>query len=655
MSSRTRYTRRNLPQEFRDLSTWPQVDVEALEPKVRARYQRRARALLAYLENQLFKNIYADTRMCRSEVIRYLNRCVRLHPDQRIFGWRGLLPWIHTRGYTRLAARRKSKGGNGGAFTQFLDEHPALTESLNDSILKRKRRDALPEAHFSHREAYGKFKRLCVEHGISTTQYPLSNADGGANALRKYARALLLRNFTKDAERLGGPNARVRSHLGRGIAEPFMSAGPFDLVALDAHKLDFIACLSVRDGDRIKPIPIKRLTLIAVIELHSTAVLGYHVVVGGEPTSRDVVKAVKAAVARWTPRKLTLPGFKYPEAAKMPSAIEGVEGLCWNAILLDNAVVHCAHPVAESMRKAIGCAVNFGPVRQWYRRPLIESLFSSLERAGFSRLPNGTGFGPADPHRPDGVVNAVKFNITVEEMIDLLDVLVCEYNARPRPSLGHLSPLQVVADAMLCASTHWLPRKLGEAPPRVPEMGVETFEVTVRGNPANGRHPYIQFQQVHYSNPVLAQTRNLVGEKIRIHVTDDLCSVKAFFATGEEIGVLKATDSWARTRHDRKLRSEVMAAIKDGSLAVAPGEDAISAYLALKHWELKQELRRSEGKRPKISQSATTLARALKATGQALSNGAVPQPSRAEDSPARGIAVSTPSFIPKLRHRGVQR
>jgi putative transposase len=657
MGTKTRYTRQNLPPNFRDVLKWPQVDTQALDPEVSSRFSRRQRALHAYLENQQFKNIYADTRMSRSEVIRYLNRCVALHPDGRIFGWRGLLPWKHTSGYTRLAARRKSKGGNGGAFTQFLNEHPALAEALNEAILKRIPRDALPEAHFSHRETYGRFKRLCIEHGISTTQYPLSNADGGCNALRKYARGLLLQHFTVNAERLGGSDARIRSHLGRGIGERFPSAGPYDLVALDAHKLDFIACLGVRDGDRVRPVPIRRLTLIAVIELTSTAVLGYHVVIGRDPNAQDVVKAIKAALTRWTPRKLTLPGFRYPEAAKLPSAaIAGAEGLCWNAMLLDNAVIHYAHPVAVAVRMQLGCAINYGPAYQWYRRPLIESLFSSLECAGFSRLPNGTGFGPGDPRRPDGVANAVKYRMLVEEMVDLLDVLICSYNANPRRSLGHLSPLQVLADAMLCAPTHWLPRKLGQVPPCVPEMGVEVRDATVRGNPAKGHHPYIQYREVHYSNPVLAQSRNLIGERIRIHVDpDDLRSVKAFFDNGEEIGVLKATSGWSRTRHNAKLRREAMVAIDDGKLAVGPGEDVVQALLALKHWELQQELRDTKGKRPKISLGATTLARALQATGEALDLGAAPQAPRSKDSPARGIEISAPSFIPKLRHRGVQR
>lgn len=655
----THYTRATVPTQYRHYREWPDVDLNAMDPELSQMVGARKKAIISYLEWHKVREITSETGVSRSEMVRLLNRCLKPHDDGRIFGWRALLPWRHVQSYVRLANRTKSAGGNAGAFAQFLREHPEIEGPLNEAILTTKQRDALSESRFSHRGTYGRFKRLCIDAGISMAQYPLNNSDAGKRAVRRYARELLLANFVERAARLGGPNARLKAKLDLGVAERFTSAIPFDLVSLDSHRLNFIGCLGVREGQGVTAIPIHRLSFLPVIDLGSSCVLGYHVAIGLEPSAQDVVRAVKAALTPWKPRELTLPGHTYPEAAKMPSAaIPETAGLCWNAILLDNATIHCAKGVSEDLRRRLGCAINFGPVRQWYRRPLVESLFSALERSGFTRLPNSVGYGPADPLRGNGAAGAVKYRMMLEEMLDLIDIVVCTYNATPRPRLGHLSPLQVLKNAMLCAPMQWLPRILPQLPSQVPDIGVEKLTVTVRGSVQQGRRPYIQYRGVHYASPVLSRAYSLVGQQVRIHVPhDDLRTVKAFLSSGEEIGVLTAGAGWSVTPHDRKLRQEVLNAIKDNKLAVGPDEDPIQKYLVLKRWELVKGRRtRPPSKRNKISPEATSLARALHAAkNSVVSVPAAPDKPNAVDKAPPAPRDALPSFVPQLRHRGVQK
>jgi hypothetical protein len=652
------YNRRTLPPELRDLTQWPEVDTEALEPKVLALFMRREKAIRAYLDGHRLKDVWKETRIGRHEVVRLLNRCVSPHEDGRLFGWRGLLPWNRTCGYVRLAGPCPNIGGNAGLFAQFLRDRPEIAGPLDETILTAKQRDALRESRFSHREVYGRFRRLCVEAKIPGTQYPLSNADAGRRAVRRYARNLLLSNFTERAERLGGANARLRSHLDLAIGERFTSQTPFDLVSLDAHRLNFVGCLGVRESGKIRAIPIKRLNIIPVVELRSTAVLGYAVSIGAEPSAQDIVQAVKSALTPWKPRQLVVEGHRYPEAAKMPSAaIPETAGLCWNALLIDNASVHCANAVSEGLRKRLGCAINFGPVRQWYRRPLVESLFSALERSGFTRLPNSVGYGPADPLKGDGVASAVKYEMMLEEMLDLIDIVICTYNATPRESLGHLSPLQALADAMLCAGTQWLPRLLPELSQGAPELGTQALTVRVRGNREKGRRPYIQYRGVHYASPILSGAHDLIGEPIQVHVRpDDLRTLKAFHTNGEEIGILTATGGWSRTAHDAKLRKEVLDAVESNALVVGPDTDPIQELLVLKRWQLLKKEREKTGA-PKISKEATDLARMLKVAGKTLDAGAMPTvaASNSHHGSTQSTGDTLPSFVRRLKHRGVKK
>jgi hypothetical protein len=61
---------------------------------------------------------------------------------------------------------------------------------------------------------------------------------------------------------------------------------------------------------------------------------------------------------------------------------------------------------ALKIQEIIGCAINWGSVKHGERRPLIEALFSSIERSAFRGLPNTTGTGPEDPLRPEGAAAA---------------------------------------------------------------------------------------------------------------------------------------------------------------------------------------------------------------------------------------------------------
>ncbi|MDP9014229.1 MAG: hypothetical protein M3O41_16525 [Pseudomonadota bacterium] len=650
-------SRRDLPQGLRDLTAWPQLDTSTLSPDVRDIVNRRQRAIRAYLEGQPLRFIQIEYAISRTQIIRCLNRCLSLHEDGRVYGWRALLPYQHTREYVRQAAPATGPYGHAGAFHQFLADHPEIAAGLEKAILSTKVIDAVRESRFSHAETYGHFRRLCRRGGVSQTRYPLNTQDQGRRSVSRYARELLRAHFAMAAGRTGGGDARVRARVGLGKAAPMVAEMPLDLVSIDAHRLNLIGCIGIPTPTRVELIPIHRMQFLPIVDHYSTAVLGYHVAMGREPGALDVIKAARNALTPWKPRVLTLPDHRYPDGAMMPSAaLPEAVGLCWNTLWVDNASIHCAIDVSEGLRRRLGCAMNFGPVRQWYRRPLVESLFSALERSGFLRLPNTTGTGPADPHRPDAAKNAVKYKMLVAEMLDLIDIVVCTYNGTPRDSLGHASPLERLSDAVLGASSSWLPRVLPPLPPWAPEIGVTVLVKTVRGDTKQGRRPYIQYANVRYTNPILASAYDLIGREIRVHVSlDDLRTMKAFLPSGEEIGVLTAATGWNRTPHDVALRRDVLVAIRDKTLRVAPGDDPLQSFLVLKAQQAIEHRDAKRSRRYRVSPEATALAKAMQVTAQTVppvTPGAV---GRRPGAPLTRQAHQTtpPSFVPLVRHRGV--
>src|SRR5260370_58424 len=132
------YTRANYPAELRDTDLWPQVDLaEAPEP-VRTQIENRQRAIRAYLDGHALNPICAECQVSKAELLRHLNRCMAIHADGRIYGWRALLPHEHVRPYVRWTRPRAGTRGLAGAFRQFLRDHPTLREALDAAILRNK-------------------------------------------------------------------------------------------------------------------------------------------------------------------------------------------------------------------------------------------------------------------------------------------------------------------------------------------------------------------------------------------------------------------------------------------------------------------------------------------------------------------------------------
>lgn len=646
----TRYTRQNLPPEIADPDNWPQLDETTQPPDRRDWIAARKSAIRAYLRGDPLRVIATEFGLADAEVLRHLNRCVQRHADGEIYGFRALVPYQPVKAYRRIV-RPVGQAGLAGAFTQFLSNYADLRTQLNAVILGEFG-DSLPESRASHRAVYSKFKRLCRTFGIAESQYPFTCKDEGRRSMRRYVRSVLQASFVIGAERMGGKDAAVRSEVGTGMKLYQNHCAPFDEVSIDAHALNFIGTIVIPTSTGCRPIPIHRLQFLPLVEHSCGLILGYQVAIGRQPGAEDVVAAVKNALGCWTPRELQLAGFRYPPGAMMPSALPGAQGLCWSSMYVDNASIHFSNALAERIRRVTGAAVNWGPVGKWYRRPLIEALFSALERHGFIRLPNSTGYGPGDPQRADAVANAVKHSMDLEELLDLIDVCVSTHNATAQASIDNLSPLQRLKIALDTASERWLPRRLPLRPPQLPDLDVEVLTKTIRGNQRKGRRPYIQIEHVRYTSPVLANSPRLIGTQLQIHVRkQDLRTVRAFLASGEELGILIAQNNWGRTPHDVKMRRQIISAMHEGNLVVPSGTDPIQEFLVLKAKQAVERSTNRKSTRERISDEATDLARGLQISGEPVP--LVPERSKISNVPTADYdVVRAPSFLPTISHKG---
>ena len=89
---------RGVSPECLDTANWPTIDEANLPDKTRKAYLARKRAVNLLLRGSSAQTIKSRTGITIDYIRRLIRQCcVRTHPDGRLWGWRGLVPWTHCR------------------------------------------------------------------------------------------------------------------------------------------------------------------------------------------------------------------------------------------------------------------------------------------------------------------------------------------------------------------------------------------------------------------------------------------------------------------------------------------------------------------------------------------------------------------------------
>lgn len=595
------------------------VDVEALNVEKKTHFERYKRAIELYLAGTSFKEIRKNFNVDAKMLLRMLRRCLLSAEDGVIYGWRALLLGSHIKTYKRNAPVQKwnGKAGLTGCFTQFLDQHPKIKAEIIAHILKKSRKsDRVFEAGNAFAGVYTKFKDLCTDAGIRSNDYPFNTESKGSASLRRLVKDIVNGNFSTGARLIGGDDAASRAKVGVGIERFLNSDRPYDVIQLDEHKFDFIGVVRIHTPAGTQFIPINRFVLILVADENLKCVLGYHVAFKKEVRAEEVLLAISNSLQEWKPRKLIVNYLAYSNGAGLPSGvIPELCGACGAELKIDNSLAHWSTAITNRVAKHTGMSINFGPIKQWARRDVVESIFGILERKGFHRLPSSMGTGPGDSSVNNPVGKAIHQKMEYEELLDIIDVTIANFNVAPSSTFGGRSKLDVLKEYLEYEDEGFLPRFLPVLPPHVPDMNNVIYTKPIRGSLKDGGTPYVELLYARYTNPLLANSSLLIGKKIRLHLDPrDGRTVNAFFEDGSPLGVLVARGNWGRLLHTIEVRTEIGKLIGNGKLRVLHGEDEISAYMRHLSDKAVKENQASRGK-AKISPSATKAVHLSRATG----------------------------------------
>ncbi|MDE1997884.1 MAG: hypothetical protein KGI52_03040 [Burkholderiales bacterium] len=571
------------------------MDDRRLSAQVKAVFAARVAALSLYAQGQPLALLSQETAVTIGSIYRWIDRAQQIHADGRPWGYRALLPYIRVKTYERTSepkVLKEGKAGNAGAFTQLLIRYPKLERQLRKELTSGAVK-LMPSINEQGRlqgvvGALGRFQSTCRELGLTAADYPLSQRDKCVRSLARHLRASLKADAQLTAKAAG---VRVKpSSALRGDVRDAPRA--FDTVEFDAHKLD-LRLKVILDRDPIggeHAVPIERAWLLAVIDVATRCILGWHLVFGKECNRFDVIEALRRAVLPIPRPQLDIPGARLIDSGGYACEVmPQTQYAVWRQIRLDNARAHLSADCLDLLCDTLGCQVDFGPAYHPDDRPFIERYFATVVQTFSRRLPGAIEpKGESDRMRLLGQLRdkkrADRLVVSAQELDELLAMMVWNYNGTPHSSLGGLTPLEAMQHHVLGIGRQAVRlRHLPIVLQKQPRLLHDPIDCVVHGNSARGERPHISYLHVRYTSGQLASRSDLVGKAIHVHVDpQDLRALTAVTSDGEILEPLWASGPWRNHVHSAWLRREFFAAKRRKQLDSADGADPIASFVALR-------------------------------------------------------------------------
>lgn len=561
------------------------INIDLLSPDVRLVFLRRKKSMEMRISGKKAKEIFSVTGINPSEQTRLYKRFIQVEPDGMFVGEVALLPYRHITGYSRnnlsFEKRTQQKGGLSGILDLTLKIHPDVHDVFCKIVLRQgsKMYDGLKH---DYKFLYAQFLNLLREYGVSESEWPFNIKSGGRVTISKYIHDIMEGNFIAASLTLGH-KGKTHARLGSGKTALIQRALPFDVVQIDAYKMDGFFVLNIEPEESVFVTrTIDRFWLLVAVESKCDALLATKFVFGSEVTSQDVVDVISDAfMGDWEPMKdLTVPGLAYIKNSGMPGyIIPEAKEIVWGALYLDNAMSHHANIVINETRNHIGFAINHGQLGHPERREAVERFFKKLSMSILHRLPSSTGSNPLNGRSDAPEENAEKYNIYINEAEQLLDVWAASYNATPNGGANYgLSPLELMQQFMN-SENYIFPRvKSGELSHLV--LNSRSTVCTVRGSIESGTRPYLQLDNARYTNELLSQSSGLIGKKIIVKVNPkDYRSVEAYYPDGNKLGVLYVLGHWSEIKHSISTRKLINKGIANKTFEYIAGDNLVNSFL----------------------------------------------------------------------------
>jgi putative transposase len=545
-----------------ELEKWQIPNPIVLSKADTAIYEKRKEAVEMYSESVSYKEIHAYTGISKSEVRRLIQRCLTYDGNGKIYGFSALVPRIRIGEYVRKAPVEHIRGGDSsgcaGAFEDLLRRFPEVDHRIQSLFFKEPNGIAVHEARIPIVDIHKNMIQMLRELKFSDTDWPFNTSNVGYKSLVKYCKRLREHHADRAMLARSGKDASRRMAIGNGYYRFLPMLRHYSYLLLDFHVVDAASTIVVTNAHGVElDIPVSRWYFGAICCDSSHAVVGLYIALERTPTADCALETVNSAL---TPEKFIAndPKWRYVQDGKVliHQLIPELEWQGFSALMVDNAWSNAANDVVNNIIDTIGCAVNFGPSRQWWRRHLIEKIFGELTRRGLQRLPSTHGSGPGDTKKDNPNQQAIRFKIRLTEIIALIYPHVLEHNVEQTESLQFASPVDVLKSALDHPASGFYSSPLPKNTQKNPTLLQHMEEVTVRGNIEKGKRPYFVSDRCEYRNDKLARSFHLIGKKLIAYIYRRDCRIvhASIKETGENLGPMSPEFRWSQVRCSWRLR-----------------------------------------------------------------------------------------------------
>lgn len=555
-----------------DREEWEDLPEEVIPEKYRDTYKRRKMAVDMYIEGYNYTEIERRTGIKHNNFSRILSKCLTKNEHYIPYGYSGLIPGKRLKGNAVADETSHNK------FIKFLGKYPEMKAFIKGNYF-----GIAPytmERVMNIKTLHEKFLRKCKELQISDDEYPFNTDNQGYYALYRYIKKAESEDIELSSNRESKESKQKIMSTGIGKKYVQHPLAPFNAVQVDGHIIDIIYTTQVRMPDStIQAMPAHRCWLFAVIDVATRCIIGYSTSQEMNYNQYDVLRAFQNSILPHKMLDFKIPGYSYPENGGFPSiALPETRYAMFDMVMLDNAKSHLSKNVRNKALNIINCTLNYGSVATPETRGIVERFFGTLETKGFHRLPMTTDSSIKGIKRRNPEYKAVKYNVTYDDIIEIIEQLIIQYNNSSHEALYNNTPLQEMERKI---------REYGMMPTVASEKKISELEKLmyhtetrkVCGGQKSGKRPYISFMNAQYRNDLLASNNIYLGKELTLLINpDDISMIEAFSEDGTSLGILRANGEKGAKPHSLKSRKAINQYAKQNKLDNRSFSTPITAY-----------------------------------------------------------------------------
>lgn len=530
---------------LKTIDMWVSLDVLGMSEEGRQDYETKKKAIDLYSDGRPLNYIEKETGIKCSYLYYLLGRCTTIDQNGNCIGYVGLI-----KGKQIVPSRSNninkllSGQPESGSLQALFSKYPTLNTTMRDMIVK----GILPSSNHPSRRLtwhmiHEEFLNQCNLLSILPPSFPFCSDSKGKFSLIDWGKKIraesMIRSASLDqAADMYESDRAPPSHC-------------YERVEVDGHSLDVNWTIEIPslNGEGIIRFKISRLWLIALIEVKSTAVIGYSISLGRNYNASDVTKAIQNSLVPWKPRNLTISTISYKPDECLPNAlIPELAYLCFDEIWLDNAKSHLSNIFFTMLERTVNAVPVFGPKASPNVRPRIELLFDLLEEAGIHCLDGTTGSNSQDKRKSSK--DDDRFLLKLDTLLDLIDLLIVRYNTGICPGTT-ISRNDVLKRAVTRETQIF--RRI-EKSKRANCMKYSIFEEAVIGQEKGS--PILRWKNARYDGLGLRNRTGLIGERVLVMANNDARTIcVALLKDGTTLGELQVEKRWRGTAHSISTRT----------------------------------------------------------------------------------------------------